>query len=282
MITRRSVWKTVLRWICTILATIWLVFPLYWGIITSLKRPVDVFKMSFIPFVQFQPTLNNWRTEVIYRGREIFSGMSNSFIVAIATALIALIIGTMAGYGLARFNYRRWKNNNIALWILSQRFLPPAATVIPFFLLMHNLKLIDTRFQLVLVNVTFTIPFTVLILRDAFRELPVEIEESALVDGASWFETFWRVALPLVSPALVSAAIICFAFTWNEFLFAFILTYSKATPMTVIIAGTSDTQGVQFWYVSTRMLMAIIPPVVLALTIQQYVVRGLTFGAVKG
>lgn len=282
MITRRSAWKTVLRWICTIFATIWLIFPLYWGIITSLKRPADVFKMSFIPFIQFQPTLDNWRAEIIYRGREIFSGMSNSFIIAISTALIALVIGTMAGYGLARFNYRRWKNNNIALWILSQRFLPPAATVIPFFLLMHNLKLIDTRFQLVLVNVTFTIPFAVLILRDAFRELPVEIEESALVDGASWFETFWRVALPLVSPALVSAAIICFAFTWNEFLFAFILTYSKATPMTVIIAGTSDTQGVQFWYVSTRMLMAIMPPVVLALTIQQYVVRGLTFGAVKG
>ena len=102
-----------------------------------------------------------------------------------------------------------------------------------------------------------------MILRDAFGELPIELEESALVDGCSPFQTLIWIALPLVAPALVSASIISFAFTWNEFLFAFILTYSKATPMTVVIAGTQDTQGVQFWYVSTRMLMAVIPPAVL-------------------
>ncbi|NLJ49735.1 MAG: carbohydrate ABC transporter permease, partial [Candidatus Atribacteria bacterium] len=128
----------------------------------------------------------------------------------------------------------------------------------------------------------FTIPFAVLILRDAFKELPEEIEESALVDGCSRFQAFFRMALPLAAPALVSAGIICFSFAWNEFLFAFIMTYAKAAPMTVIIAGTQDTQGIQFWYVATRMLLAIVPPAVLALTVQKYIVRGLTFGAVKG
>lgn len=275
-------WKRILMVIGISIATIWLIFPFYWAIITSLKVPADVFRLSFIPFLQFRPTLQNWNTEITQRGREVFEGLSTSLIVAISTAFLALAIGAVAGYGLARFRYHRWKNRDITLWIISQRFLPPAATVIPFFMLMRRLGLIDTKLGLILVNVTFTIPFTVMILRDAFRELPIEIEESALVDGCSPLQALLRINLPLVMPALVSAGIISFAFTWNEFLFAFILTYSKATPMTVVIAGTSDTQGIQFWYVSTRMLMAILPPTILAMTIQRYVVRGLTFGAVKG
>lgn len=275
-------WKRVLMIIAMVIATVWLIFPFYWAVITSLKKPADVFKLSFIPFVQFQPTLENWRTELTLRTKEVVGGLSTSFIVAVSAAAIALAIGTLAGYGLARFRYQRWKNRDVAMWILSQRFLPPAATVIPFFLMMRKFGLIDTPLALILVNVTFTIPFTVMILRDAFGELPLELEESALVDGCTPFQTLVWIALPLVAPALVSAAIISFAFTWNEFLFAFILTYSQATPMTVVIAGTQDTQGVQFWYVSTRMLMAVIPPTILAMAIQRYIVRGLTLGAVKG
>ena len=275
-------WKRVLMSIAMVIATIWLIFPIYWAVITSLKKPADVFKLSFIPFVQFKPTLENWQTELTLRAKEVFGALSTSFIVAISAAVVALAIGTLAGYGLARFRYQRWKNRDIAMWILSQRFLPPAATVIPFFLMMRKFGLIDSPLALILVNVTFTIPFTVMILRDAFGELPLELEESALVDGCTPFQTLVWIALPLVAPALVSAAIISFAFTWNEFLFAFILTYSKATPMTVIIAGTQDVQGVQFWYVSTRMLTAVIPPTILAMAIQRYIVRGLTLGAVKG
>ena len=271
-------WKRILMGIAMVIATIWLIFPFYWAVITSLKKPADVFRLSFIPFLQFQPTLDNWRTELTLRTREVFGGLSNSFTLAISAAAIALIIGTLAGYGLARFRYRRWKNKDIAMWILSQRFLPPAATVIPFFLMMRKLGLVDTR----LGNYSqcnLTIPFTVMI---AMPLDFIELEESALVDGCSPFQTLIWIALPLVAPALVSAAIISFAFTWNEFLFAFILTYSRATPMTVVIAGTQDTQGVQFWYVSTRMLMAVIPPTILAMAIQRYIVRGLTLGAVKG
>jgi ABC-type sugar transport system, permease component len=263
-------------------AGIWIILPFYWAIITSLKRPADVFRLSFVPFLQFEPTLANWRNELVLRRNELVSGLSTSFLVAFTAAMLALAIGTLAGYALARFRYQRWKNKDIALWILSQRFLPPAATVVPFFLLFQRFGLLDTRLALILINTTFTIPFAVLISRDAFREIPFELEEAALVDGCSPFQAFVRVALPLVAPALVSAGIISFAFTWNEFLNAFILTYSRATPMTVVIAGTSDTTGIQFWYVSTRMLMAILPPALLTLTVQRYIVRGLTFGAVKG
>jgi multiple sugar transport system permease protein len=209
-------------------------------------------------------------------------GITNSIVISVSAALLAIALGSLAGYGLARFRFRKWKNQDMALWFLSQRFLPPAATVIPFFLIIKSLGLLDTRLALVLVNTTFTMPFAVLIMRDMFKELPVELEEAALVDGCSRWTAFLRVALPLAAPALVSTAIICFAFTWNEFLFALVLTYRQAIPMTIVIAGTEHTQGVQFWYVSTRLLLAILPPAILALMVQKYIVRGLTMGAVKG
>ena len=275
-------WTNIILWIAVIVAVVWMLFPFYWAVITSIKKPADVFRLSFIPFVQFEPTSENWRSELRMRCQEIKRGLKNSLIIGVCSALVALFIGALAGYGLARYKYHRVKNRDITMWILSQRFLPPAAVVIPFFLIFKTLGLIDSVVGLVLINATFGIPFAVLVTRDAFRDLPEEIEESALVDGCSRFQVFSRIALPLAAPALVAAGIICFAFAWNEFLFAFIMSYSKAVPMTVLIAGTQDTQGIQFWYVATRMLMAVVPPTILALTVQRYIVQGLTFGAVKG
>jgi len=273
----------VLVWVVIILVTCWAIFPFYWAIITSFKPPgVILTKPSLIPFVQFKPTLFNWRNEYLSRGREITSALKNSLIIAGGATLIAISLGTMAGYGLARFRFYRWKNKDMTLWFLSQRFLPPMATAIPFFLFMKVFKLLDTHWALIMTNATFTMPFAVLITRDVFKELPVELEESALVDGASRFAAFVRIALPLAAPAIAVASVICFSFSWNEFIFALILTYQKAQPVTVVIAGVEHTQGVQFWFVATRLLSAILPPAILALTVQRYIVRGLTFGAVKG
>lgn len=268
--------------VVVILAAIWVLFPFYWGLITSLKHPVDVFRLSFIPWVQFTPTLANWQTEIGGRGGTIFGGLGNSFAIGIGASLVAMSLGTLAGYGLARHRYRGWKNRDIAFYFLSQRFLPPAATILPFFLVAHKLQLLDTRLILIIANATFTMPFSVLLMRDAFQALPIELEEAARMDGAGTFQVLFRISLPLVTPTLVAAGIISFAFTWNEFLFAFVLTYSRAVPMSVLIAGTQDVMGVQFWYVSTRLLLAIVPPAVVALAVQRYVVQGLTLGAVKG
>jgi len=275
--------KNVLIWVVIIIATIWCFFPFYWAIITSFKEPgVILTKPSLIPFVHFKPTLVNWEGEFTNRLPEISRGLGNSLIIAVGAAAIAVSIGTLVGYGLARFRFRRWKNRDMSMWFLSQRFLPPMVTAIPFFLVMKSLNLLDTQLALILANATFTMPFAVLIMQDVFRELPRELEESAYVDGASWFTAFWHIALPLAAPAIAAAAVICFAFAWNEFLFGLILTYQKAQPITVVIAGVEHTQGIQFWFVATRLLLAILPPTLLALTAQRYIVRGLTFGAVKG
>jgi multiple sugar transport system permease protein len=273
----------IVLWIVILIATAWGVFPFYWAIITSLKPPgVILTKPSLIPFLQFQPTFANWQSEFTNRWPEISRALGNSLIIAVGATVLAIALGTLAGYGLARFRFQRWKNKDMTLWFLSQRFLPPMVTVIPFFLLMRTLGLLDTQLALILTNATFTMPFAVLIMRDVFKELPEELEESALVDGASRLQSFWHIALPLAAPAVAAAAVICFAFSWNEFLFALILTLKNAQPITVVIAGVEHTQGIQFWFVATRLLLAILPPALLALTAQRYIVRGLTFGAVKG
>ena len=280
---RNSPLKNFVLWIIILIASAWCFFPFYWAIITSFKeRTVILTKPSLIPWVQFTPSLFNWQNEFSTRWPEISSALANSLIISIGAAVLAVTLGTMAGYGLARFRFRRWKNRDMTVWFLSQRFLPPMVTVIPFFILMKTLGLLDSQLALILANATFTMPFAVLTLRDVFRELPIELEESAFVDGASHLQVFWHIVLPLAAPAITAAAIICFAFAWNEFLFALILTYQNAVPITVIIAGVEHTQGIQFQAVATRLLLAILPPALLALAAQRYIVRGLTFGAVKG
>jgi multiple sugar transport system permease protein len=280
--TRRQL-SNILIWIIILIATAWVLAPFYWAISTSFKEHLAIVSQSaFVPWLQYEPTLVNWEREISSRGPELIKGMTNSMIISIGATVISVSLGTLAGYGLARYRFHRWRNRDMTLWFLSQRFLPPIVTVIPFFLVMKTFNLLDTQLALILANATFTMPFSVLIMRDAFKELPVELEESALVDGCSPLQAFWRIALPLAAPAVVAAAIISFAFAWNEFLFALILTYEKATPMTVLIAGVEHTQGVQFEQVSTRLLIAMLPPVILVLLVQRWIVRGLTFGAVKG
>lgn len=273
----------VFTWVAVIIAVCWAAFPFYWAIITSLKPPAVILsKPSLIPFLQFTPTLSNWASEFTNRLPEISRALRNSLIISIGATLIATTLGTLAGYGLARFRFRRWKNKDMSLWFLSQRFLPPVVTVIPFFLVMQSIGLHDSLLSLILANATFTLPFAVLIMRDFFKDLPIEMEESAYVDGASHMQAFWHIALPLSKPAIAAAAVIAFAFSWNEFLFGLVLSYKNSTPITVLIAGVEHTQGIQFWFVATRLLIAILPPALLALTAQRFIVRGLTFGAVKG
>ncbi|RKX95000.1 MAG: carbohydrate ABC transporter permease, partial [Spirochaetes bacterium] len=135
---------------------------------------------------------------------------------------------------------------------------------------------------LIIVNITFNLPFVVVIMRQAFIDIPIELEEAALVDGASFFNIFWKISLRLSAPSLVAALLIVIAFTWNEFLFALTIGSLRALVIPVQMAGAVDTRGIQFWFLAVRFLVAVTPPVVIALLAQRYIVRGLSFGAVKG
>jgi multiple sugar transport system permease protein len=257
-------------------------FPLYWAVSNSLRRPAETFTVAGlgIPWVHFTPTLENWTAQ--FRVPETYSAFVNSSVISFSAVAIALALGLPAAYALARFRFFRIQNKDLTIWFLSQRVLPPVATAVPFFIVFSSLDLLDTRLALTLVNATFILPFVVVICRQTFYDLPIELEEAALVDGASYFTAFWRVALPLAAPAIAAAALIMFAFAWNEYLFAVILTIKDAATMPVHIAGGVDTRGVQFWFVAVRSLIAMVPPVLLALLAQRYIVRGLTLGAVKG
>ncbi len=263
-----------------VIMLVWVLFPFYWAFLNSIKKPADTFEPSWIPYLQFRPTLEHWQAELAIR--ETRQALRNSTIISVGAATVASILGTLAAYALARFRFRRPGNGTITTWFLSQRILPPVVMVIPFFLLMRQLRLLDSVWALVLLNATFTLPFPVIILSQMFRELPAELEEAAMVDGASRFQSFARVALPLVLPGLVATWIICMAFSWNEFLFGLSLTTKDAIPMPVIIAGAEHTRGVQFWFVGVRVMLTMLPPTILALLAQRYIIRGLTLGAVKG
>lgn len=255
--------------------------PFLYAFTTSFKTQGDSIDGTILPWIQYQPTLINWQQEFGSGGAETFKALKNSALIATGACLLSTTLGTLAGYGLSRFKYGVG-NKNLVSWFLSQRFLPPIATVIPFVLMFKDLKLIDTLPGMIMIDTTFTLPFAVLIMRDYFADFPAELREAAFVDGADEFTTFRRIALPLATPALVAAVIICFAFSWNEYLFASVMTNRDWKPYPMLVAGSDSVRGIMFNFVSTRMIIAVTLPVVLSLMVQRFIVRGLTFGAVKG
>ncbi len=277
---RRSLAGNILLAGVILILLFWVLFPFYWAFLNSIKKPADTFQSSWIPFLQFQPTLEHWRNELAIP--EIRRALWNSTVISVGAASLASVLGTLAAYALARFHFHKPQNGTLTTWFLSQRVLPPVVVVIPFFLLMRQLHLLDSVVALILLNATFTLPFPVIILSQMIRDLPLELEEAAWVDGASRFQSFLQIVVPLILPGLVATWIIAMAFSWNEFLFALSLTTKKAIPMPVIIAGAEHTRGVQFWFVGVRVLMTMLPPLFLALLAQRWIIRGLTLGAVKG
>ncbi|RLI40622.1 carbohydrate ABC transporter permease [Candidatus Bathyarchaeota archaeon] len=272
--------KDIVTYIILAILLLLFIFPVYWTFITSIKFTSDAFTSKFLPFLQFQPTLKGWRGQLGYV--ENLKALLNSTIIGVSSAALATFLGSMAGYALARFKFKKIKNADIITWFLSLRIMPPIAIALPIYALMLYVKLLDTQLAVILVHTAFFLPYAVLVSRDAFRSIPIEIEESALVDGCTRTQVFFRIALPLIAPALAAIFILTFSFSWNEFLFAFVLTRTKAVTMPVYIAGTVTTVGVLFDALSVRAMLAIIPPVILGLLVQRYIVSGLTMGAIKG
>lgn len=288
--------KAILKYIVVIILAGWVLFPIYWVLMTSFKYPIEVFEPKLIPWVQFQPILTNWiggsYGEVATGGilaeargalsAEVLLALFNSLVVSTVSSFIVLLLGVPCAYGLARFVYRRWKNKDIHFFILSLRFLPPFAVIIPFFMILQTGGLIDTLPGLIILYTTFNLPLGVVLLRDMFADLPPEIEEAALLDGDTRLTALIRIALPLVAPSLVATFLICFAFAWNELMFALTVTYIKARTIPVIIAQIETAQSIEFWINSCWVISAIIPPVIVAMIAERYIIRGLTLGAVKG
>ena len=285
---KRQTWTQKLRLYAIVI--FWCVvclFPFYWLFTTSLKKPLHVSRgPRYIPYVDYEPTGEHWEYLFDEQGETLFRHFRNSLIAATGSTALAVVVGALAGYGLARYTYHwralGWRNDNIAFWIISQRFLPPALFVVPFLILYSRLHLIDTHFGLILAYTMFNVPFAVWIMRDFFQNLPSDLEDSALVDGATHLQAFVRIVLPLSAPGLVSVAILSFIFSWNEFLYALMLTNFDAITMPVLIAGQSNTRGIQWWFISALTLFAVTPVILTGLLLERYITKGLVAGALKG
>lgn len=252
-------------------------FPIYWTITTSFKSKMDV--ISTPPKWIFRPVLDNYKY-ITYARIAFPRYLKNSLIISVGTTLIAVTAGSLAAYALARYNFKG--KENIAFWMLSTRMMPAPAVVLPLYILMRGFKLIDTHAAPILTHVIITLPFAVWVMRGFFEEIPKDLEEAALVDGCSRFSSFIRIVLPLSLPGLVVTALFCIMFSWNEFLFALVLTSTRAKTATVACTEFRGWMETAWGPACAAATITIIPILLITLFLQRHIVRGLTLGAVKG
>lgn len=272
---RKFSFADVLYALVIVLVVVFFLGPIIMIIITSLKSRVDA--LAIPPVWIFKPSFQSYSE--IFSLYNFFAYFLNSLIVATFGTLAALLLGVPAAYSLARHTFRG--QSNLSFWILSIRMTPPVAVIIPLFIFFRTLHLLDTHLGLVIVYLSFNLPFVVWMMRSFFQDLPVELEECAMVDGCSRFGAFLRVALPLAAPGLAAAAIFTFLFTWNEFLFALILTGRNAQTMPVAVQLFMRETGINWGHMTAAAVVMMIPMVAFTLFVQRYLVRGLTFGAIK-
>lgn len=261
-------------------------FPLYWVVTTSIKSPNDVYAgPKYVPFLDFFPSPEGWEAATLGTFQALFlRALTNSTLISITSAAIAVFLGSLAGYGLARFNYRlgRVGNRDISMWFISQIILPPATVLFPLLLMYKTASLLDTPHGLILLYSAFNLPVVVWVMRDHFASIPLELEESAMIDGASRVATFLRIALPLALPGVIAAYLLVLVFAWNEYFLAVNLTSADAQTMPVLIAGQSSGRGLLWWSMSAMATASIAPMIIIGLVLEKYIVKGLTAGAVRG
>jgi multiple sugar transport system permease protein len=256
---------------------------MYWVVITSFKHQVDMsVKATYLPFIDFQPGLHAWRYLFVERLSWFMAPFVNSVIVSLTSATIALVIGSMAGYGLARFDYRG-RNDSVILGFMSQRMFPGALFILAFLVLFRELHLLDTRAALIIVYASGSIPFVVWVMRDFFESLPVEVEESALIDGCSRLGVILRIAMPLAMPGLVAVFVLSLIGAWNEYLVAVTLSFRQAITIPLFMQMQVSVTGyTEWWNMCVISLVSVIPVMVAGMALEKYITSGLTYGALKG
>lgn len=312
--------------------TLVVLFPLYWVIVTSLKVEIDVDSGPFyLPFVDFEPKLDAWDFMLFHNNT--LGPYLNSVVVALASTVLSVLIGSLAAYALVRIRFevkvagivtfialvlavivavavlgvawplalataavlffialstigRRFKaavgNNDIEFWMISNRIMPPIVAVLPIYVMFQQLRLLDTQFALISTYTAVNLPIVVWLTRDFFAGIPLDLEESAEIDGASKFRVFFTIALPLVRSGLAATFLLILILAWNEYLLALFLSNAKAQTMPVLVSAQNTTRGPQWWYMSVLIVIMIAPVIVVATFLQKHIARGLLVGAVKG
>lgn len=275
-IRRRQTIDLALIYLAVVLAVILSLFPIFYLLITSFKPPQLTFAIP--PVWVFEPTLQNYRD--VFAGGTFTKYFLNSLIVATVTTFIALVLGSFAGYGFARFQFRgaTW----MRLGSLVPQMLPPITIIVPLYVLFNSMKLIDTIWALIVSYLTFSIPLSIWMMTGFFADVPQELEESAMIDGCTRMGAFFRISLPIVAPGLAATAILCFIYCWNEFLYAVILTGRDARTLPVTITSFMTNKAILWGRIAASGSLVLVPVLVFAVLAQRYLVRGLSRGAIKG
>jgi multiple sugar transport system permease protein len=270
---RRRLVLTVLRYVILIVWTVLSLFPFYFTLATSLKLKRDVINPNSW---FFSPTLDNY--EYLFTGRNFLHYLANSCFVSVGTVVPALVLGVLAAYGLTRFGLK--KERSIATTLLSFRMIPAIAVVIPFFLIGQFAGLIDTQLLLIVAYMTMNLPLAVWMLRGFMRDIPLEIDEAAQLDGASRMSILWRVHVPIMAPGIASTGILILIQSWNEFAFAQFLTSTQARTFPTTVGFFLSITGTSFGEMAAAAIIGTLPVIVFAFLMRKRLVSGLSYGAV--
>jgi multiple sugar transport system permease protein len=314
--------------------TLVVLLPLYWVLITSFKIRIIVDAGPYyLPFIDYTPSLSNWSYIFFDLGRDTIRPYINSVVVALASTVLAVLIGSLAAYALVRIRFRvklaavatfiillilvivvvatlgvAWQialgvavalfllflttlarrfqmalgNNDIEFWFISNRIMPPVVVVLPIYLMFQQLRLLDTQIALIATYTAVNLPIVVWLTRDFFAGIPIDLEESAEIDGASKFRIFFTIALPLVRSGLVATFLLVLILAWNEYLLALFLSNANAQTMPILVSAQNGTRGPEWGYMSVLVVIMIAPIIVIATILQKHIARGLLVGAVKG
>lgn len=273
------------------------VFPIAWFALTSIKPISAIFDKDGVVVFDFVPTYKNYqvtlfgqqsidvsensRSDFGTSGGNSYDGRGSilsSLIVAIGSTFLATTIGLLAAYGLSRLQFRG--SQGMLHWILSQRFLPPIAIIIPMVFIFRDLGLRDTHLGLIIAHTLINVPIAVLLLKSFIDDIPRDIDEAAMIDGATRLQVFWKVIMPMAKGGMAATAVLCFIFSWTEFLLSLFLTNSIRTIPVKITTFVTST-GSEWGYISALGTSAIIPGFIFILLVQNHLVRGLTMGAIK-
>lgn len=275
---------TFLKYLAVLLWSVFVIFPFLWALTTSFKDANAVTGgATWIPWLQYEPSVAGWRA--LFGGAggvNVVVPFANSLIVTLSASAISLVLGTLAAYGLSRFTFRAGpiRNGDITFFFISQRIMPPIVLAIPFFLMLRTLGLLDTLPGLILVYVALLMPIAVWVMVDFFNSVPRGLDELAWMDGCPPMTTFLRVILPNAVPGLVVAGMFCVIFGWNDFFFAFTLTFTQTQllPVSIVSLNSSVTP---WWALSAAALVSVSPLIVLAFVVERYLSRGGLAGAVR-
>ena len=272
---RRNDVRLAFRYLIALLLVVVFVFPVYWLFIISFKTPDEIFA---IPPVWYPQSLQLANYKVLFKDGDAIT-VWNSLVLASVSTFFAMILGTIAAYSLVRF---KTGGENLSVWIISQRMMPPVAIVFPLFLLYVYFGWVDSYHGLIILYTAFSLPYVIWMMRGYIEDIPLELEESALIDGCTRWEVLWKVVLPMARSGLFATAVFTFIFAWNDFLFALVLTRTEVTTYTVQVTHYFGGQS-NFWAkIAAMSVLGTIPVFITVAIMQRFLVRGISMGAVKG